>query len=88
MQIVCKFNLGIMSITKNDSRDNPQYQISLFLDTRRKKLSNSYPVKIRAWDANSRMAKLFKTGIDLTKRDFEGAWISGKYAHIDPLITL
>ena len=37
-----------------------------------------YPVKIRVWDAFSQKARLFQTNIDLTEREFLGAWESQK----------
>jgi len=49
-------------------------KITLYLDTRRKKKSGLYPVKIRVWDQVSSDAKFYPTGIDLSEKDFHSAW--------------
>lgn len=54
------------------------YQISLFLDTRRKKKNGLYPVKLRAYDTQTRKQKLFPTIFDYSEKEFKQTWISQK----------
>lgn len=49
-------------------------QTSLYLDTRRAKLDNTYPVKIRLWHNGFKKAKLYPTKFTLTKQEFERVW--------------
>lgn len=51
-------------------------RVSLYLDTRRSKRDNLFPVKIRVWDIESGRAKLYPTGYDLSKQDFNSVWKS------------
>jgi len=53
-------------------------KITLVLDTRREKKKGKYPVKLRVWDKLSRKAKQYSTGLNLTEREFEGAWATKK----------
>jgi len=53
-------------------------QITLFLDTRRPKAGNLYPVKLRVWDGMTKKARLFPTVFDLAENDFKKAWESKK----------
>lgn len=53
-------------------------KITLIIDTRREKKKGKYPVKLRVWDKLSRKAKQYSTGINLTEREFEGAWATRK----------
>jgi integrase/recombinase XerD len=53
-------------------------QITLFLDTRRPKAGNLYPVKLRVWDGMTKKARLFPTAFDLGENDFKQAWESKK----------
>jgi integrase/recombinase XerD len=45
-------------------------RVNLYLDTRRKKDSGFYPVKIRVYDTSTRKARLYTTDFDLTEKDF------------------
>jgi integrase/recombinase XerD len=45
-------------------------RVNLYLDTRRKKDSGFYPVKIRVYDTSTRKAQLYTTNFDLTEKDF------------------
>jgi len=47
------------------------YQISMFMDTRRKKKSNKYPVKLRVFTANPRVQKLYSTKFEFTSAEFD-----------------
>jgi integrase/recombinase XerD len=53
-------------------------QITLFLDQRRKKIGNVFPVKIRVWNKLIRVARLYPTDLNLSEREFSGAWKSQK----------
>jgi len=53
-------------------------QITIFLDTRRKKKNGKYPVKLRVWGATVQKQKLYPTGLDLTKDEFKKAWLNPK----------
>lgn len=47
------------------------YFISIWLDTRRKKESKLYPVKIRVYSNLEKKRKLYSTGVDLSDKDFD-----------------
>jgi integrase/recombinase XerD len=53
-------------------------QVSLYLDVRRSKQDNKYPVKIRVWNNQVKKAKIYPSNLDLTKSDFEKAWNAQK----------
>jgi integrase/recombinase XerD len=53
-------------------------QISLYLDQRRVKAGNLYPVKIRVWDYLTKRARLFPTNLDIQEKEFQQAWNSQK----------
>ena len=48
--------------------------ISLYLDTRRAKSNNRYPVKIRVFTTSPRKQKLYPTKFDFTEKEFESIW--------------
>ena len=52
--------------------------ISLYLDTRRAKLNNQYPVKVRVFTPNPRKQKLYPTKFDYTEKEFESIWKTTK----------
>lgn len=52
--------------------------ITIYQDLRRAKPGKRYPIKIRVWDGLRKRAKLYSAKLDLTKRDFKGAWESQK----------
>ncbi|MCK5639118.1 MAG: site-specific integrase, partial [Flavobacteriaceae bacterium] len=56
---------------------NYSHNISIILDTRREKLNEKYPVKLRVYSKAISKAKLFNTGIDLTKEKYKTIWIEG-----------
>jgi hypothetical protein len=45
-------------------------KIDFFHDIRREKRDNSYPVKLRVYDAVTKKTKLYSIGIDLKKEEF------------------
>lgn len=53
-------------------------QITLYLDQRRSKSGNLFPVKLRIWNALTKKAKLFPTNIDLGENEFKQALESKK----------
>ena len=53
-------------------------KITLYQDTRRKKTSGLYPIKIRVWDRHSGEARLYPTDYDLSINDFNSAWVTKK----------
>lgn len=52
--------------------------LSLFLDTRRAKRDNSYPVKLRVYSPEIQKAKLYSTQYSLTEKEFKASWLSQK----------
>lgn len=55
----------------NISRD---YQISIYLDTRREKKNGKYPVKLRVFTAHPRRQKLYPTKFEFTEDEFDLIW--------------
>lgn len=54
------------------------YQINIQLDTRRVKSNGTYPVKLRVYSPVNKKAKLYATGLDLSKDDFFKTWETQK----------
>jgi integrase len=52
--------------------------ISLYLDTRRIKSNNLYPVKIRVFTTSPRIQKLYPTKFEFTQKEFESIWETSK----------
>jgi integrase/recombinase XerD len=52
--------------------------VSIVLDSRRKKTSGVYPVKLRVYSPIHQIKKLYSTGIDLTEKEFESVWLTQK----------
>jgi integrase/recombinase XerD len=52
--------------------------ISLYLDTRRAKSNNQYPVKVRVFTNSPRLQKLYPTKFDFTEKEFESIWATTK----------
>ena len=50
------------------------YNISIRLDTRRKKDTGMYPVKLRVYGKASKKEKWYSLDIDLTEKDYEEIW--------------
>lgn len=50
------------------------YSISIFLDTRRIKEEESYPVKLRVYSNRLKKAKLYPVDMDLTIEEFQRVW--------------
>jgi len=48
--------------------------ISLYLDTRRKKKTGQYPVKLRVFTPVPRKQKLYATSFEFTKKEFKDIW--------------
>ena len=44
--------------------------VSPFLDCRRQKADGTYPIKLQVWNASLRRRKMFATGIDVSKEDY------------------
>ena len=51
-----------------------EYNISLYLDTRYKKKSNLYPVKLRVYSNIISKTKFYPADINLSQADFKSAW--------------
>lgn len=51
-----------------------EVHISLYLDTRRIKSNNKYPLKVRVFTPSPRKQKLYPTKFDFTEKDFESIW--------------
>lgn len=52
--------------------------ISLYLDTRRKKANNKYPVKLRVFTTEPRKQMLYPTVFDFTIAEFDTVWLKPK----------
>ena len=54
------------------------YFISIYLDTRRAKLSGKYPVKLRVFTNQPRVQKLYPTIFEMTESEFKSIWETTK----------
>ena len=54
------------------------YNISIRLDTRRKKETGMYPVKLRVYSKASRKEKWYGLDIDLLEKDYTSIWLNPK----------
>lgn len=54
------------------------YFISIYLDTRRKKKNDKYPVKVRVFTPDPRMQKLYPTKFEFTETEYQNIWESKK----------
>ena len=52
--------------------------ISIYLDTRRAKSDNKYPVKVRVFTTSPRKQKLYPTKFDFTEKEFDSIWNTAK----------
>jgi integrase/recombinase XerD len=57
--------------------ENPPF-VSLFLDTRRIKKNQKYPVKLRVFTKNPRKQKLYSLNFEFTEKEFETIYLSQK----------
>jgi integrase len=55
-----------------------QYVVSVYLDTRRKKKKNLYPVKLRVYAPDLGKQKLYPTQFNFSKKDFNSIWETTK----------
>tara|TARA_Y100001968_G_scaffold333836_1_gene399994 strand:- start:2097 stop:3344 length:1248 start_codon:yes stop_codon:yes gene_type:complete len=53
-------------------------KVSIYFDRRRSKKDNTFPVKLRVWDTNLKESKLYNLNMDLTQKQYKGAWESSK----------
>ena len=51
-----------------------EYFISMFLDARRAKANNKYPVKLRIFTPNPRKQMLYSTKFEFSKNEFKSIW--------------
>ena len=54
------------------------YNISIFLDTRRVLKNGLYPVKLRAYSSLHKKAKLYPTEFEYSEKDFKSVWLTEK----------
>jgi len=54
------------------------YNISIYLDTRRSKENGKYPIKLRVFTPEPRTQKLYSTFFEFTKQEFESIWETTK----------
>ena len=54
------------------------YFISIYLDTRRKKKNDRFPVKLRVFTSNPREQKLYPTKFEFTEDEFKSIWQTEK----------
>jgi integrase/recombinase XerD len=50
--------------------------ISIYLDIRRSKANNKYPVKLRVFTKTPRKQKLYPTVFELTENEFKSIWLT------------
>lgn len=55
-----------------------EYIISIYLDTRRKKKSGKFPVKLRVFETSTRKQKLYNTSFEFTEPEFDSIWKTSK----------
>lgn len=55
-----------------------KYTISIYLDTRRAKQNEKYPVKLRVFTPEPRKQKLYPTNFSFTEEEFEAVWKTNK----------
>jgi site-specific recombinase XerD len=55
-----------------------QYSISIYLDTRRSKGKDKYPVRLRVYAKNLQKQKLYSTKFDFTENEFDSIWNTTK----------
>lgn len=48
--------------------------VSIILDTRRKKKNETFPVKLRVYSPLLQKARMYSAGLEMTKREFESVW--------------
>tara|TARA_B110000046_G_scaffold177699_1_gene204828 strand:- start:1776 stop:3008 length:1233 start_codon:yes stop_codon:yes gene_type:complete len=54
------------------------YQISIYLDTRRAKSNGLYPVKLRVYETSTKKRKLYPTKFEFSESDFASIWNTTK----------
>jgi len=59
------------------------YFISIYLDTRRAKQNNKYPVRLRVFTPQPRKQKLYSTSYEFTPSEFKAIWESEKPRKIE-----
>jgi integrase/recombinase XerD len=52
-----------------------QIRLSFYLDNRRKKTNNVYPIKLRLYQPRTIKERLFRTGFDLTEEEFNQGYL-------------
>ncbi len=70
--ISCANCVQIVYLHTNERKMKPQ--ITIYLDQRRAKSGNLYPLKIRVWDFITRKGVLYPTKLDISESDFKGSW--------------
>lgn len=55
-----------------------KYTISIYLDTRRAKQNEKYPVKLRVFTPEPRKQKLYPTNFSFTEEEFDNVWKTNK----------
>ena len=75
---VCKLYANILYLHTEFKTMEKEVFISLYLDTRRAKSNNQYPVKVRVFTNSPRIQKLYPTKFDFTEKEFESIWETTK----------
>lgn len=70
--------MQILFLHQNKTAMINEYSISIFLDTRRKKKNEKYPVKLRVFTPEPRIQKLYPTNFEFTKSEFDSIWNTNK----------
>ena len=55
-----------------------EFKISLYLDTRRKKKSGKYPVKLRVYSTHTEKRKLLPTKFEMSESEYKQTWENAK----------
>lgn len=59
-----------------------RFNVSIYLDTRRIKENNKYPVKLKVYCKNTKKKKLYNIDRDYSKEEFEHVWENGNLSKL------
>lgn len=67
-----------VQICANQMQMEQQFNISIYLDTRRAKSNGKFPVKLRVYSPVMLKTKLYPTEFDFSEKEFESIWLTVK----------
>lgn len=63
---------------KKFAKSGKQFEMSIYLDTRRTKADEYYPLKIKVYTPKPKKRKYYSVGIDMNKETYEKVFLSVK----------